>query len=196
MAKEFDLEVGSLVKNKIEKLGNRKPVVFYGSSSFRLWESLEQDFPELDCLNIAFGGSTIRDCSDYYEVLLKQVDPSQIIFYGGDNDIGQEVSVEHTFDRFKELFTKIREDFKNIPFAFVSIKPSPERILLLNKIQSVNSLIKDFLEKEKESFFIDVHSDMLEKGMIKERLFCDDKLHMNSDGYLVWKQNLRSYLFL
>src|SRR5258708_12869575 len=37
------------------------PIVFYGSSSFRLWKSLEKDFSSYEVLNFGFGGCFIRD---------------------------------------------------------------------------------------------------------------------------------------
>src|SRR4051794_85968 len=40
----------------------RDPVLFYGSSSIRLWETLALDFPGLPVVNRAFGGSTLREC--------------------------------------------------------------------------------------------------------------------------------------
>lgn len=195
MNTEFEIEVADLVKNKIDNIGDRNPVVFYGSSSFRLWTNLQQDFPRLDCLNLAFGGSTIAECDFYYNRLLKQANPSRIFFYAGDNDLGQGVTVQETIDRFKQLFAKIRIDFPEIPFAFLSIKPSPERFALISKIREVNESINNFLQTEEGCAYIDVHSLMMNGENVRTELFCEDQLHMNREGYLLWGHKINSYLF-
>jgi len=196
MNPEFKEEVGHLVKTKLEKLGSRESVVFYGSSSLRLWESLSTDFPELDCLNIAFGGSTIKDCLDYYDVLLKRTNPVHIFFYAGDNDIGQNASSEETINRFKELYFKIRKDFKEVSFTFLSIKPSPQRIAFLNSIQEVNQEIKSFLSTEDKAQYLDVFSSMIVNKEIDKTLFIEDELHMNKKGYDLWKMIIRPHFGL
>lgn len=194
MNPDFKEEVAALVNKKMNVLGNRTPVVFYGSSSFRLWESLEKDFPELDCLNIAFGGSTIKDCTEYYDHLLKKSKPEKIFFYCGDNDIGQGTSAEDTIKRFTILFKKVREDFPDIPFIFLSIKPSPSRQELLSEIRTVNENIKLYLSDKVNTGFVNIYDDMLVEGNADASLFIEDQLHMNKKGYKIWTKAIRTYL--
>jgi hypothetical protein len=40
----------------------RDPVLFYGSSSIRLWDKLAEDFRGLAVVNRGFGGSTLAEC--------------------------------------------------------------------------------------------------------------------------------------
>ena len=146
MNMEFKEEVLAL-ERKISSTGTSQ-VVFYGSSSIRLWESLYKDFDELNCLNLAFGGSTIQDCIDNYHVLLKKTNPSKIVFYAGDNDLGQDVSVKDTYRRFVQFYGLVREDFPKIPFVFISIKPSLARVHLLDSIMELNARIVSYLSSE------------------------------------------------
>jgi hypothetical protein len=37
------------------------PVVFYGSSTIRLWKGMKNDFNELNVINLGFGGALIKD---------------------------------------------------------------------------------------------------------------------------------------
>ncbi|RYF53925.1 MAG: GDSL family lipase, partial [Cytophagaceae bacterium] len=63
-------------------------VVFYGSSSIRLWTTLAQDFPNNKTLNLGFGGSTLAACTWFFERLIVPAAPQSLVFYAGDNDLG------------------------------------------------------------------------------------------------------------
>ena len=62
-------------------------VVFYGSSSMRMWESLETDFRDVGVLNLAFGGSTLAACVWFFERLIVPRAPRAVVCYAGDNDL-------------------------------------------------------------------------------------------------------------
>lgn len=194
MNKEFEGEIAALVKTKIKKNKSSSPVVFYGSSSFRLWETLPKDLPEINSLNIAFGGSTIQDCIDYYNQLLGQLTPKRVFFYAGDNDVNNHASAEEVLKRLQQLLSLIENSFGPIPFVFLSIKPSPERMPHLETIQSANKKIKEYLATKPYCDFIDVHSKMLINGIANPDLFSKDELHMNEEGYKIWTNTVKEYL--
>lgn len=58
----YNEEVTQFEEINIPEKSEKKRVVFYGSSSFRLWSTLETDFPEFEIINRAFGGSTFSAC--------------------------------------------------------------------------------------------------------------------------------------
>lgn len=192
---EFKEEVENLAKEKL----NPPPAhayVFYGSSSFRLWETLSKDIPEHQCLNIGFGGSQIADCSFYFDKLLGKTNPDRILFYAGDNDVAAEVSAAEILERFKVLLSKVDQYFPTTPFTFLSIKPSPIRREKLRIIQETNRLIKAFLEGKEQRYYLDIHSPMLKNGEVRPGLFTEDELHMNADGYALWTRLVREHLGL
>ncbi len=178
------------------RVGTKKyPVVFYGSSSLRLWETLEQDLPGHDILNLAFGGSTIDYCSYYFDRLIKPNNIKSFVFYAGDNDVGQGKSATQVFDSFLIFYNKFRESFPYTKFTFVSIKPSIERAKFINRIQKANKLIKEFLEKEPNTFYLNVHDQMLNGDKLaKPELYTEDELHMSEKGYELWKEIFHEHI--
>lgn len=185
---EFDIEVADLKSNFLKKEHAEKPVVFYGSSSIRLWSTLQTDFEGLPCLNLAFGGSNITDCIHYFPSLFENVSAQQLIFYCGDNDIGQEATAEEVMNRFKAFFILFREKYPLVPFTFISIKPSVQREASLKTIQKSNLFIEDYLKNQEKAFFLDIHHEMLLNEKVKKDLFLEDELHMNEKGYSIWKK--------
>jgi hypothetical protein len=59
--KPFQSEIDEF--KKLDGLQNppKNPIIFVGSSSFRLWNNLQTDFPAYPILNRGFGGSVGRN---------------------------------------------------------------------------------------------------------------------------------------
>lgn len=172
-------------------------ILFTGSSSFTLWKNVQEDFPAHPIINRGFGGSTLTDLIRYAGDVIYPYHPSQIVIYCGENDIAAADSVtgKTVFDRFRQLFGMIRDKFPRVPVIYVSMKPSPSRLHLLDKMKEGNRLIREFLEKEKRADFIDVYQSMLnETGRPKPEIFLSDSLHMNRQGYLIWQKKIEPYL--
>ncbi len=166
-------------------------VAFYGSSSMRLWESLEEHFSSNGVINLAFGGSTMAACAWFFERLVVPCHPRSIICYAGDNDLGDGRSPDEVMASFRELLMKVDAHFPTIPFTILSIKASPSRWHLVDKIRDTNELMHREIEGRDKGHFIDVFSAMLgSNGRPDESLFLDDGLHVSRQGYIVWKQLL------
>ena len=46
------------------------PIIFYGSSTIRLWKSLNEDFKDVDVINLGFGGAYIDSLSKNFNLLI------------------------------------------------------------------------------------------------------------------------------
>jgi lysophospholipase L1-like esterase len=173
------------------------PVLFVGSSSFRIWKDLEDDFRSYDVINRGFGGSTFPDLIRYADQVIIPYHPKQIFIYCGDNDLAASDTVTATMvaQRFQQLFDMIRKQLPKVPIVFVSIKPSPSRAQLMPKMEDANQQIKKFLARNRRTHFVDVYHKMLdESGQPRKELFLEDQLHMNKSGYSIWKKTIKHYL--
>jgi lysophospholipase L1-like esterase len=175
----------------------KKAILFIGSSSFTMWQGVQDSFPGYTIINRGFGGSTLLDQIHYVNDIVFPYQPKQIIIYCGENDLASSdtVTAAMVFERFKELFQRLREKINDVPIAYISMKPSPSRRHLFLKMREGNQLIKDFLSGQKNAVFIDVHQPMLnDAGEPDPGLFLDDSLHMNAKGYAIWKKAIEPYL--
>jgi len=172
-------------------------ILFVGSSSFTNWKDVQTYFPSYPIINRGFGGSTLVDQIRYIKDVVYPYKPKQIIIYCGENDLASSdtVSARTVYNRFRQLFNLIRAKFPNVPLLYVSMKPSPSRVLLMPKMREGNKLIMDFLKTKKQTGFIDVYKDMIDdEGKPRQELFLDDNLHMNKTGYAIWKKAIEPYL--
>lgn len=188
----YERDIRILEKRYIKDHAN--PVVFYGSSSIRLWNGLQREFPKYEILNLAFGGATLEYCIHYFDRLVKPLNIRSFVFYAGDNDIGIGRLPGEIFGLLQEFYEMFRENFPGTRFTYVSIKPSPDRFPAVERIQITNRLIKEFLVKEENTFYLNIFDAMMNgNGNVREDLFLPDRLHMNAKGYDVWKERFRRY---
>lgn len=163
-------------------------VVFYGSSSIRMWDNLSESFTGLPVLNLGFGGSTLAACSWYFERIMQNVSAKALIIYAGDNDLGDNRHPEEVFIYFKQLLTQIHQRFGNIPIGFMSIKPSYNRWHFIEQIKFTNKIIQtDIAKMPSNVTFIDIFYSMLDaKGYPKMEYLLPDGLHISKEGYACW----------
>lgn len=173
----------------------RNPIVFTGSSSIRLWETLAQDFPGKNVLNRGFGGSQTFEVTYFADRIITKYQPRQVVIYVGDNDLADGKTPQQVFTDFKALFQKIRSKNKQTNIQFISIKPSPSRKHLLPAIRQTNQLIRDYLHTQKQAGYIDIFNRMINSvGKFNPILYKADSLHMTSVGYRIWAETVRSAL--
>jgi lysophospholipase L1-like esterase len=191
----FESEVNALDARLSQSPITSGPVVFYGSSSIRLWKSLQQDFSGYAVLNCGFGGSRLTDCVRYANRLVIPRKPSAIVIYAGDNDLATGTPPEKVFQSFKQLYAIFRGYSPSIPIAFISVKPSPARLMFLDNILKFNELVETFLKTQPESEYIDVCSDMLghDRKPIQS-LFRTDQIHLSPAGYEILRKEIGEFL--
>lgn len=167
-------------------------VVFYGSSSVRLWETIAQDFPQHNTLNLGFGGSTLAACGWFFERLLPPAQPASVMFYAGDNDLGDGRHPEEVLLFFVALMHKMHQHLPGVPLTFLSIKVSPARLNIHNDIYRTNELIRAETANRPNCQFIDMTTPLLDpqSGVPRRAYFQPDGLHLSPAGYAAWRDVL------
>lgn len=168
------------------------PVVFYGSSSIRLWATLSADFPDVPLANLGFGGSTIAACSWFFHRLVRTLEPRALVFYAGDNDLARGASAKELGEAFELLLRQLDETFPKLSLSVISIKPSPALVRLLPLIAEANRELKERLSRRENAHWLNVFDSMLAHGRPRPELFTEDGLHMNDAGYAVWRRVVRA----
>ncbi len=171
-------------------------LIFYGSSSIRLWQGLNADFSGYHPINLGFGGSTMAACVWYLDRVMAGLQPKGMVLYAGDNDLGDGRHPEEVFIFFKQLMADIRKHFGNIPVAYISIKPSIKRFNIINQIKFTNKLVAEEIERMSDAtFFVNIYDRMLDGNSYPKRdLFEPEGLHINDKGYALWKEIINETL--
>jgi hypothetical protein len=170
-------------------------LVFFGSSTIRLWESLYQDFKPFSPINLGFGGSTLEACVFFFKRLMYQLNPAHLVVYAGDNDLGDGKSPDEVHTYFLELTKCIDKLFKDLPVTFISIKPSITRWEIRGKIEHTNFIIKETIKGKPFVDYLDLYSSMLTfNGVPNPDFYVSDGLHLSKNGYQLWKRVVLTHI--
>ncbi len=166
----------------------RGGVLFVGSSSIRVWPHLKADFPNIDVLQRGFGGSTLDEVDLFAPRIVLPYCPRLIVLYAGDNDLAEGRTPKQILADFKTFVGLVRAPMPKTRIVFVSIKPSTARVALLGKMREANALVRQYIATDPSLTYVDVFTPMLEPtGVPRGELFQSDGLHMNAQGYAIWR---------
>ncbi len=169
-------------------------IVFVGSSSIRRWFTLSQDYPGLPVVNRGFGGSQLADSWNYADRIILPYRPKQVIIYAGGNDLNAGKETELVFGDFVALVKRIREGSPEARIGVISLAPTHARWHLIEQFKEFNTLVKAYCQRHKVDF-IDVYPLMLgADGKPKNDIFVKDGLHLNANGYAIWREAVAPYL--
>lgn len=168
-------------------------VLFVGSSSIAAWPTAES-FPGAAVLNRGFGGSTVPEALLFADRIIFRYAPKVIVFYSGDNDIGEGKEPPTVFEDYQRFVEQVRAALPDTAMVILAIKPSPMRWALWPKMREVNAGLAEWCPKQGNVYFVDTASLLLDdKGEPIESLYTD-RLHLTSAGYARWNAALRPLL--
>jgi len=167
------------------------PVVFVGSSSIRMWDSLRADFPGVPVLNRGFGGSRMDDVLRYADRLVFRYRPRAVVLYEGDNDLEEGRTPARIAGDVAEFLARLRTTIPLARVVCLSVKPSPSRWKLAPQVRETNKLLQAVVAQDTMATFVDVYTPMLgADGRPRPELFRADSLHMTPAGYAIWRETL------
>ena len=170
-------------------------IVFVGSSSLRMWKSLESDFPGLPVMNRGFGGSTFPEANHYLSRIVLKYRPRTIVVYEGDNDLTFGWGPRQVADDYRAFVRMVRDSLPSAKIVFISLKPSPSRWKLVDQQREANRLVRDIVRRDSLQSFVDVFTPMLgANGRPQPELFIADSLHMTPAGYAIWRTQVAPHL--
>jgi len=170
-------------------------ILFVGSSSIRMWKTLQQDMHPLTVINRGFGGSQFTDAIHFAGRIVTPYKPSMIVVYEGDNDIAAKKSPETVFKDYRRFVGIVRDSLPEVPIFFITIKPSPSRWSMWDDMKKANELIEQYTKLHDGLEYIDVSTPMIdEKGIVRPDIFLEDNLHMNPAGYKLWTSIIKPLL--
>ena len=185
----YDEQLEKIVSNANQLPHSQTRIVFAGSSTFRLWDNIAENFPEYEVVNAGIGGSCFDDLYRYKEQLISATEPDILVIYEGDNDIvhveegGGQREVSNILSEARQLMNWIQQTHPELPVFLLSPKPSPARWVHLAKYKAVNSRLVE-LTDEYNYRFMDCWPWLTDNnGQVDSTLFIFDKLHLNDEGY-------------
>ena len=174
-----------------------KSILFVGSSSIRLWSSLEKDMAPYPVIQRGFGGSKLSDLVVYASRIIDPHPYRAIVIFVANDITGskEDKSPDEVASLFSNVLKTIRKTHPDTPVFWIEITPTPSRWQVWPSIQKANALIKNICINKKNAYFINTDFAFLnEKGVPRNYLFREDRLHLTEKGYAVWTEIIKKEL--
>ncbi len=170
--------------------------LFLGSSSFRLWKTLPEDFPSQHVVLCGFGGSRTEDMLYFFDRIIKPFSYKKIVYFCGINDINGGVQGESIIRNVRTFVEGVRETLPGCQVVLLSNTVSVNRKQNYDRIMELNRSYRELAEDYRHVIYVDVSTPLLDhKGNIRPGIYSADSTHMNPEGYQIWTRTLKEYLY-
>ena len=172
----------------------RGGVVFVGSSSIRLWQTLADDMAPTPVVHRGFGGSKLFDAIYFSDELVSKHAPSVVVVFSGTNDIAGKSpkSAVEVRDLFRRLVARLRGPDPDLTICHIAITPTLAREQHISIVKEANRLIRSDCDADPQLEFVDPTIDLLDaSGRPDQQWFASDRLHLNKRGYAIWTRHIR-----
>lgn len=172
-------------------------VLFAGSSSIRLWSTLESDMAPYPVIQRGYGGAKLTDFSVFAARIIYPHPCRAIVLFVANDITGSEAdkTPEEVRDLFLNVLSTVRVKFPGTPVFWIAITPTGLRWKAWPQIEKANMLIQEACKKQNNTYFISTKDVFLNSsGLPKDELFRQDRLHLNENGYAVWTSVIRKEL--
>jgi hypothetical protein len=182
--------------DKIQKYP-QDAILFAGSSSIKLWTTLEIDMSPYPVIQRGYGGAKLSDFAVYTNRIFAPHHCRAIVIFIANDITGSESdkSPKEVAALFRYVLKTIRKSHPDTPVFWIAVTPTAARWSVWNEIQKANGRIKDICMHNSNTWFIRTDFAFLdENGKPRTELFVEDKLHLNEKGYAIWTNIIKKEL--
>ena len=125
--------------------------------------------------------------------------PQKIFIMIGINDLLSNVETNIVLDNYQKIIQTIKTDSPKTKIYIESILPmnfeidKTKRPITNQNIADFNNKLKDFSDNS-TIFYIDLYSKFLDSSNQLDKQYTLDGIHLNGQGYLVWKNEISKYI--
>ena len=172
-------------------------ILFVGSSSIRLWETIEEDMAPYHPIRRGYGGARFSDAAVFAQRLIAPHRFRALVVFvandvtGGDGD----AAPDQVAGWFGHIVNVARAVEPEALVFCIEITPTRARWAAWPGIREVNRALARECAARPGVFFIPTaHAYLGADGQPRLDLFVDDRLHLNALGYRIWSAIITSHL--
>lgn len=175
--------------------GAPEAVLCLGSSSFRIWDTIESDMAPHLMVRRAFGGSKFSDLAIHIDQLIAGLEfKAAAIFVGNDITGEPDDKLPAEVARLAGIvIERIRRAKPSAKIYLIAVTPTPKRFEVWDKIREANSALESLASRIDNTVFVKTEEAFLGTDRKpKSDLYQKDQLHLNAEGYRVWAAILKA----
>lgn len=170
-----------------EEFDSKNKIVFIGDSITEAcnWNEL---LGRNDTVNKGLSGDSTNGVLSRLDIYLRQK-PKCIFIMIGINDIGQEIHMDTIKSNYSKIINNI---LRNNVQLFIQSTLYTNLIDRNGKVQILNNYLVEQC-KLLSIQYIDINGRLLDNNILSKR-YSNDGLHLNGDGYIIWKKIISPYV--
>jgi len=165
-------------------------ILFVGSSSIRLWDSIAADMAPWPVIRRGYGGARYADLCHFAPRLVARHDPRAIVVFSANDlaDPAEAPPVDQVMLDVRATLAGIRGRHPHVPVFFIAVTPTEARWGMWPRIARLNAALEALAAEAPATFFIATAERFLDPATGRPRpdLFVADRLHLSPAGYAVW----------
>ena len=177
--------------NQFEQLPCQNKIVFLGDS-LTDWGEWGELLEHSNIVNRGVAGDTVAGLLNRLEPIIRSR-PQQLYLMIGINDLIRKKSVSETVQSYRAILEKLQKEAPQTKVFIQSLLPvnsKKYRAVTKEKLVTFNRQLQD-LAFEFSDTYIDLYSAFSPKNIDQ---YTVDGLHLNGNGYLLWKDMIKPYL--
>lgn len=125
--------------------------------------------------------------------------PQKVFIMIGINDLLGNIETNIVLDNYQKIIQTIKTDSPKTKIYLESILPmnfeldKTKRPITNQNISDFNNKLKDFSDNS-TIFYIDLYSKFLDSSNQLDKQYTLDGIHLNGQGYLIWKNEISKYI--
>lgn len=176
---------------------SKNDIIFLGNSitHYAEWSEL---FPGKQVRNRGISGDITFGVLERLDEITSGK-PAKVFILIGINDISRNIPAEIIAENYRRIIQRIQKESPRTRIFFNTLLPVNNTFTSrahFNKDDQI-ALVNQKLQKigvEKNITVIDIHPAFLDKDGRLDKKYTYDGLHINNEGYKLWKQLLKPYL--
>lgn len=168
-----------------------------GSSSVRLWDSIQSDLAPYEVIRRGYGGARLTDFNYYaHRIILPGHYKAILLFVGNDITGGDhDRTPREVFLLYKLLMKQLKEKNPETPLFWIEVTPTPSRWQVIGEVILAGDMIRDYCRRNEDLYFIETYDIFMnEEQMPDSAYFRNDMLHLNREGYEIWSERIKQSL--
>ena len=193
----WESEIAKLEAKDTTETHPEDSILFVGSSSILRWTDIATDMAPYHPIQRGYGGAKWSDVAVFVKRLVFPHQFRAVVFFVGNDISGRDndKSPTEVASLFAYVLGKVREHDAKAPVFYVAVTPTPARLGVWPEIKAANTAARAVCESAENTYFIGTESLFFDRaGKLRVKLFLDDKLHQNRDGYVRWAAAIKSHL--
>ncbi|MEP5763243.1 MAG: GDSL-type esterase/lipase family protein [Halieaceae bacterium] len=177
-------------------------VLFVGSSSIRMWDTLAADMAPLPVIQRGFGGARMGDVRHYADRIVLPYQARAVVFFVGSNDINVAASPAEAMAAvpiiatgFQSLVNRILRERPSTTIFWIDITATPSAWDNMRAIDEANREVLKICNSRSRVHCVHTRDAFINgEGKPDDSLFILDGLHLNEAGYALWTSMIKPRL--